>query len=109
MTDVDKNVSDVADLDALDASDVDETPDATGEVLRRIVPRSERILQRRDPWYDDPWDDPDMTDALVVERPRRSSRRAKLLVFIVGAHRHRRDPRRRWRRPVVPRQGQPAR
>jgi len=60
-------------------------PDPTGEVIRRIVPRRERILSRRDPWFDDPWDDPDMTDALVVERPRRTSRRAKLLVFTAGA------------------------
>src|SRR3954452_22538973 len=66
-------------------TDLDEQHDATGEVIRRIVPTRPRILSRRDPWFDDPWDDPDMTDALVVERPRRSSRRAKLLVFAAGA------------------------
>jgi UPF0755 protein len=59
--------------------------DPTGEVIRRITPRRERILQRREAWYDDPWDDPEMCDALVVERPRRSSRKAKLLVFTFGA------------------------
>jgi UPF0755 protein len=65
-------------------TDTEQQPDATGEVIRRIVPRRERILSRRDPWFDDPWDDPDMTDALVVERSRRSSRKAKLIVFTVG-------------------------
>src|SRR3954468_22280316 len=66
-------------------TDLDEQADSTGEVIRRIVPKRQRILSRRDPWFDDPWDDPDMIDALVVERPRRSSRRAKLLVFTAGA------------------------
>jgi UPF0755 protein len=64
---------------------VDEQEDRTGEVIRRITPRRERILQRREPWFEDPWDDPERTDALVVERPRRSSRRAKVAVFTFGA------------------------
>jgi UPF0755 protein len=47
--------------------------------------RQTRILARREPWFADPWDDPDMTDALVVERPRRSGRRTKTVVFTFGA------------------------
>lgn len=66
-------------------TDLDEDRDRTGEVLRRMAPKRERILQRRDAWYEDPWDDPEMVDALAVERPRRSSRRGKLVVFLVGA------------------------
>jgi UPF0755 protein len=63
----------------------DEQPAASAPrpvVVRR---RRERILARREPWFPDPWDDPDMTDALAVERPRRSSRRAKTIVFTIGA------------------------
>lgn len=47
--------------------------------------RQPHILARREPWFADPWDDPDMTDALVVERPRRSGRRTKTVVFTFGA------------------------
>ncbi|MEO5901634.1 MAG: endolytic transglycosylase MltG, partial [Ilumatobacteraceae bacterium] len=50
-----------------------------------IHKRQSRILARREPWFADPWDDPDMTDALVVERPRRSGRRTKTVVFTFGA------------------------
>lgn len=52
------------------------------EVVRH---RRDRILQRREPWFHDPWDDPDATDALVLERPRRPARRAKSVVFTLAA------------------------
>ncbi|MFT3854603.1 MAG: endolytic transglycosylase MltG [Ilumatobacteraceae bacterium] len=66
-------------------TDLDDHPsDPTGEVLRRMAPKRERILHRREPWYDDPWDDPEMCDALAVERPRRSSRKAKLITYTFG-------------------------
>ncbi|MEO7372224.1 MAG: endolytic transglycosylase MltG [Ilumatobacteraceae bacterium] len=35
-------------------------------------------------WQHDPWDDPDVTDALVIERPRRSHRSIKYLVYFAG-------------------------
>ncbi|MGZ7087593.1 MAG: endolytic transglycosylase MltG, partial [Ilumatobacteraceae bacterium] len=35
-------------------------------------------------WQHDPWDDPDVTDALVIERTRRSHRPIKYLVFFAG-------------------------
>ncbi len=35
-------------------------------------------------WQHDPWDDPDVTDALVIERPRRSFRSMKYLVYLAG-------------------------
>ena len=35
-------------------------------------------------WQDDPWDDPEVTDALVVERTRRSHRSIKYVVFFAG-------------------------
>ena len=35
-------------------------------------------------WQHDPWDDPDITDALVIERPRRSHRSIKYLVYFRG-------------------------
>jgi len=35
-------------------------------------------------WKPDPWDDPDVTDALVVERQRRSHRSVKYLVYFAG-------------------------
>lgn len=34
-------------------------------------------------WHDDPWDDPDLTDALVVERPRRQHRSIKWFVWLL--------------------------
>jgi UPF0755 protein len=37
-----------------------------------------------EPWRHDPWDDPDATDSIVVERPRRSWRPVKVLVYTVG-------------------------
>jgi peptidoglycan lytic transglycosylase G len=40
-------------------------------------------LEVRD-WQHDPWDDPDVTDALVIERPRRSHRSIKYLVYFTG-------------------------
>jgi UPF0755 protein len=41
------------------------------------------VLDERD-WQRDPWDDPDVTDALVIERPRRSHRSIKYLVYFAG-------------------------
>jgi UPF0755 protein len=35
-------------------------------------------------WEPDPWDDPDLTDALVLERQRRSHRSVKYLVYFAG-------------------------
>ncbi len=35
-------------------------------------------------WQHDPWDDPDVTDVLVIERTRRSHRSIKYLVFFAG-------------------------
>jgi hypothetical protein len=35
-------------------------------------------------WEHDPWDDPDLTDALVLERPRRSHRSVKYVVYFAG-------------------------
>ena len=35
-------------------------------------------------WDHDPWDDPDLTDALVLERPRRSHRSVKYIVYFAG-------------------------
>ncbi|MEO5723997.1 MAG: endolytic transglycosylase MltG [Ilumatobacteraceae bacterium] len=46
---------------------------------------SERIVRRRVEWFSDTWDDPAAADALMVERPRRSSRRAKTVVFTIGS------------------------
>ena len=34
-------------------------------------------------WHDDPWDDPDLTDALVVERTRRQHRSIKWFVWLL--------------------------
>ena len=34
-------------------------------------------------WHKDPWDDPDITDALVVERPRRQRRPFKWVVWLL--------------------------
>lgn len=34
-------------------------------------------------WHKDPWDDPDITDALVVERPRKQRRPFKLFVWLL--------------------------
>ncbi len=47
--------------------------------------RGQRILERRVPWFADPWDDPDVVDALAIERPARSGRRAKTIVFTLGS------------------------
>jgi len=35
-------------------------------------------------WSHDPWDDADVTDALVIERKRRSHRSIKFLVYLTG-------------------------
>ena len=35
-------------------------------------------------WAHDPWDDADVTDALVIERPRRSRRSIKYIVYFAG-------------------------
>jgi UPF0755 protein len=35
-------------------------------------------------WQHDPWDDPDVTDALVIERTRRQHRSVKYLVYFAG-------------------------
>ena len=34
-------------------------------------------------WHKDPWDDPDLTDALVVERPRRQHRAVKWIMWLL--------------------------
>ncbi len=41
------------------------------------------LLEERE-WQHDPWDDPDVTDALVIERPRRSHRSIKYIVYFAG-------------------------
>jgi UPF0755 protein len=48
-----------------------------------MLSRRGATLEDRD-WQHDPWDDPDVTDALVIERPRRSFRSMKYLVLLVG-------------------------
>jgi UPF0755 protein len=35
-------------------------------------------------WQHDPWDDPDLTDALVIERQRRQHRSIKYLIYFAG-------------------------
>ena len=35
-------------------------------------------------WHHDPWDDPDVTDALVVERPRSEGRRYRWVVWALA-------------------------
>lgn len=40
-------------------------------------------LEDRD-WQNDPWDAPDVTDALVIERTRRSHRSIKYLIYFAG-------------------------
>ena len=65
-----------------DHAAIETAPEGVGEAPMR---RRERILQRREPWFHDPWDDADATDVLVLERPRRPARRAKSVVFTLGA------------------------
>jgi UPF0755 protein len=48
-----------------------------------MIGRRSPTLEDRD-WQHDPWDDPDVTDALVIERPRRSFRSMKYLVYLAG-------------------------
>ena len=48
-----------------------------------MIGRRSATLEDRD-WQHDPWDDPDVTDALVIERPRRSFVSLKYLVYLVG-------------------------
>ncbi len=48
-----------------------------------MIGRRGATLEDRD-WQHDPWDDPDVTDALVIERPRRSFRSMKYLVYLAG-------------------------
>jgi UPF0755 protein len=48
-----------------------------------MLSRRGATLEDRD-WHHDPWDDPDVTDALVIERPRRSFRSMKYLVYLAG-------------------------
>lgn len=45
--------------------------------------RPDVVLDDHD-WQHDPWDDPDVTDALVIERTRRSHRSVKYLVYFAG-------------------------
>ncbi|HEY0520424.1 MAG TPA: endolytic transglycosylase MltG, partial [Ilumatobacteraceae bacterium] len=45
--------------------------------------RRGNTLEERD-WKHDPWDDPDITDALVIERPRRQHRIVKYVVYLTG-------------------------
>jgi UPF0755 protein len=47
------------------------------------VTRHSVALDERE-WQDDPWDDPEVADALVVERTRRSHRSVKYVVFFAG-------------------------
>jgi UPF0755 protein len=35
-------------------------------------------------WHHDPWDDPDVTDALVLERPRRQRSHLKIIVYVLA-------------------------
>ncbi|MEO8266399.1 MAG: endolytic transglycosylase MltG [Ilumatobacteraceae bacterium] len=48
-----------------------------------MIGRRVSSLDERE-WQLDPWDDPDLTDALVIERPRRSHRSIKYLVYLAG-------------------------
>ena len=48
-----------------------------------MIGRRVSSLDERE-WQQDPWDDPDLTDALVIERPRRSHRSIKYLVYLAG-------------------------
>ncbi|MEP7113263.1 MAG: endolytic transglycosylase MltG, partial [Ilumatobacteraceae bacterium] len=50
---------------------------------RPTLIRRASTLEERD-WQHDPWDDPDVTDALVIERPRRAHRLFKYLVYLIG-------------------------
>ena len=45
--------------------------------------RRGQLLEERE-WQHDPWDDPDVTDALVIERNRRSHRSIKYVVYFAG-------------------------
>jgi UPF0755 protein len=45
--------------------------------------RKSATLEERE-WLHDPWDDPDITDALVIERPRKQHRSIKWLVYFTG-------------------------
>lgn len=47
-----------------------------------ILRRGDTLEERE--WKHDPWDDPDVTDALVIERPRRQHRSVKYLVYLTG-------------------------
>ncbi len=46
-----------------------------------MIGRRASTLEERE-WKHDPWDDPDITDALVIERPRRQYRPVKYLVAL---------------------------
>jgi UPF0755 protein len=48
-----------------------------------MIGRRVSSLDERE-WHQDPWDDPDLTDALVIERRRRSHRSVKYLVYLAG-------------------------
>jgi UPF0755 protein len=48
-----------------------------------VIGRRGSTLAERE-WQHDPWDDPDITDALVIERPRRQHRSIKYLVYLTG-------------------------
>ena len=52
-------------------------------MIRTGADRQDNALEAQD-WHHDPWDDPDVTDALVVERARRSHRSVKYLVYFAG-------------------------
>ena len=49
----------------------------------RMIGRRSSTLEVRE-WKHDPWDDPDITDALVIERPRRQHRSIKYLVYLTA-------------------------
>lgn len=52
-------------------------------MTRPTLIRRANTLEERE-WKTDSWDDPDITDALVIERPRRQHRSIKYLVYLMG-------------------------
>ena len=79
----------MTDTHASDAEQVDQFHEA-GQVHEVETTRERpRLIRRRQPdafeWPKDPWDDVDATDALIIERPRRSRWPFKVIVYSVGA------------------------
>lgn len=48
------------------------------------LPPSDSVASGPDDWSHDPWDDPDVTDAIVIERPRRGWRPMRFFVYTLG-------------------------